>query len=347
VIRPAEPPAARTPPPAPATPPSDRPTAEAPARRTAGPSPETRRTAPAPERSAAAEQPPPAVPLRQTPPASSITAALPPPGTSATAAPAIVPQPQPTAALAPERSGFPLLPWLVAAVALAAAAGFILWRNRARHAVAGGPRIDLFEAPEPARPPLAQPRAPAPVPAQPPAAPAPAPLEGIVSTRLRPWLELSVRPQRCIVTDEAVTFEFELDVSNSGNAAARAILVEASLFNAGPTQDEEIGAFFANPAAQGERIDSLPPLQRLTLATQVVTPRHALRPIEAGGRQVLVPVLAFNTLYSWGGSAGQSSASYLLGRDRNGEKLSPFRLDLGPRVFRGLGARLLPGAIRS
>jgi hypothetical protein len=62
---------------------------------------------------------------------------------------------------------------------------------------------------------------------------------------------------------------------------------------------------------------------------------------------VLVPVLAFNTLYSWGGSAGQSSASYLLGRDRNGEKLSPFRLDLGPRVFRGLGARLLPGAIRS
>jgi hypothetical protein len=168
----------------------------------------------------------------------------------------------------------------------------------------------------------------------------------VVSARLRPWLDINMQPLRCIVTDDAVTFEFELDLLNSGNAPARAILVEASVFNAGPTQDQEIGNFFATPVAQGERIEAIKPLKRLTFTTQVVTPRSAVRAIEAGGRQVFVPLLAFNVLYTAGSSAAQTSVSYLVGREGQSEKLSPFRLDLGPRVFRGLAARLLPDVVR-
>jgi hypothetical protein len=155
-----------------------------------------------------------------------------------------------------------------------------------------------------------------------------------------------MQPVRCIVTDDAVTFEFELDLLNSGNAPARAILVEASVFNAGPAQDQEIGSFFANPVAQGERIEAIQPLKRLAFTTQVVTPRSAVRTIEAGGRQVFVPLLAFNVLYTAGPRAAQTSVSYLIGREGQTDKLSPFRLDLGPRVFRSLAARLLPNGVR-
>ena len=35
---------------------------------------------------------------------------------------------------------------------------------------------------------------------------------------------------------------------------------------------------------------------------------------------------------------GQTSASFLVGRNTNGEKMGPFRVDQGPKTFRGLAA---------
>jgi hypothetical protein len=363
VTRPADQPAANPPAAAPSREPStaaaNEPVRRSPVRTVEVPP----KAAPAPRTAVVATTQPETETLRQTAPSSSVTAALPSVGSSATApaptpasAPAFGPEPT-TSTLSPERSGFALLPWLLAALALGAGGAFLFWRNRSRHALAGGPEIDLFAAPEsvpapplrPQPPKAAQAPTPAPTPVPAPAptpAPAPAPSGGIVSSRLRASLDIDMQPLRCIVTDDAVTFEFELDLLNSGNAPARAILVEATVFNAGPTQDQEIANFFNNPVAQGERIEAIQPLKRLIFTTQVVTPRTAIRTIEAGGRQVFVPLLAFNVLYTAGSSAAQTSLSYLVGREGQGDKLSPFRLDLGPRVFRGLAARLLPNGIR-
>jgi len=156
-----------------------------------------------------------------------------------------------------------------------------------------------------------------------------------------------MHPLRCIVDDAQVTFEFELDLFNSGNAPARAVLVEASVFNASAVQDQEIGAFFARPVGEGERIDAIPPLQRMALRTQVVAPREAVQVLEIAGRQVFVPLIAFNALYRWSGGEGQTSVTYLLGRDAKAAKMAPFRLDLGPRVFRTVAARPLPAGLRN
>ena len=239
-------------------------------------------------------------------------------------------------------------PWLLAAFALVAGVILLFWRNRQRHAFAGTPDYDLFVAPGPA--PAPEPvRRPPPPPASAGTARAPAPPQpggGLVSSRLRPWIELGVQPLRCIVEDHQVMVEFELELLNSGNAPARAVLAEASVFNAGPAQDDEIGAFFARPVGAGERLDTLPPLQRMNLKTKVVVPRASVQVFEVGGRKVFVPLIAFNALYQWSGGDGQTSASYLLGRDTKGDKLAPFRLDLGPRVFRNLAARPLPLGLR-
>jgi hypothetical protein len=251
--------------------------------------------------------------------------------------------PEPAAGtLAPEHS-FPILPWLLAALVLGAGGAFLFWRNRSREAFAGagGPQVDAFIAPEPVP-------APRRVPTPPPPAPKPAAPSGvgIVSTRLRPWLDIGFHPLRCILENERVTVEFELELFNSGSGPARAVLVEATLFNAGPAQDEEIGAFFANPVGQGERIAVIPPLKRVSIKTQVAVPSARMQAYELAGRQVFVPVIAFNALYSWSGGEGQTSVSYLLGRDTKGEKMGPFRLDLGPRIFRGIAAHLLPTGVR-
>ena len=292
-----------------------------------------------------------AEPRRQTPARSSVTLSLPPArdasgAESASAQAAFDGDPQSSGTLAPEH-GLPLWPWLLAAVALGAGGAFLFWRRHGhgdghgREAFAGGPQVDAFVPP--AAPRLAPPRAAPPRPA-PPADTVPA---GIVSTRLRPWLDIAFQPIRCIVEEQEVTIEFELDLFNSGSAPAREVLIEASLFNASPTQDEEIGTFFAHPVGEGQRVAVIKPLKRFALRPQLMIPRDQLRVLEAGERRLFVPLIAFNVLYGWGSDKGQSSAAYLVGRDTKADKLAPLRLDLGRRLFRGLGARALPLAVRN
>ena len=279
---------------------------------------------------------------------SSTAPVLSPPRARVVAAPVASDTETPPPALAPRR-GISLLPWLLAAIALGAGGAFLFWRNRSRPALAGGPELDLFTAPQ--REPVATPPAPRPAPAAQPRVSPPPPIPpapvGIVSTNLRAWIDLAMQPLRCVVTDEGVTFEFELDLFNSGSAPARDIHIAAVLINAGATQDRQLESFFAQEAGPGERISVIEPLKRVTFTTQVATPLDRIQALEMGGRQVFVPLLAFNASYRQGRTEGRTSVSYLVGREGNGEKLAPFRLDLGARVFRGLGARQLPQGIRS
>lgn len=273
-----------------------------------------------------------------TPPAEAPPAPAPQPTFSAPSLPST-----PAPALAPDRH-LPLWPWLLAALALVGGAAFLLWRRRPRSALAGGLEIDLFTAPEP-EPPLPAPP-PAPVRAPPPKPAAPL-ASGIVASRLRPSIELGVQPLRCLVEDSQVTIEFEIELFNAGTAPARAVLAEASLMNAGATQDKELITFFANPVGAGDRLDSIPPMRRINLTSRVVAPRTAIQEYEVAGRKAFVPVIAFNTLYEWSGGKAQTSAAYLVGRETRGEKLGPLHLDLGPRAFTSLGARTLPAAVRT
>ncbi|MGZ2412141.1 hypothetical protein ACUXST_001562 [Sphingomonas sp. F9_3S_D5_B_2] len=276
--------------------------------------------------------------------------------------PAFVPETD-SAPVSTSSRGPSLLPWLLAAVALAGGAVFLWWRRRPREAFAGGPQVDAYVRPEPPAPrPVPSPRVPNPAPA-PRAAPTPipgpgasAPLApprpeppnsvGIVSSRLRPWLEVTLVPTECRLDGEQVAIEFEIDLLNSGGAPARDILVEATLFNAGPTQEQDIGAFMAKPRPEGEPLAAIPPLQRINFRTSLIAPRANLQLFEMGGRHVFVPVLAFNAMYRWSGGEGQTSGSYLIGRDTGSEKLAPLRADAGPSAFRGLGARPLPTGVR-
>ncbi len=255
----------------------------------------------------------------------------------------------PAATLAPEHK-LALWPWLLAALVLGAGGAFLLRRNRTRESYAGaGPDYDFFVAPEPEPRPVPRP-APKPAPAPPVAAPSPQPqpsIPGLVTTRLRPWLDIGINPLRFVVEDEKVTIEFELELFNSGNAPARAVLLEAVLLNAGPQQDEQLRGFFTNPVGEGERIIAIPPMKRVGLKTQVAVGREHVQQFDIAGKKVCVPLLAINALYESNGKDAQTSASYLLGRETENEKLAPFRLDLGPRLFRTVGTRALPGGVRT
>lgn len=340
------------------------------------PAPAPATSAPAAQAETASRAPanaPPVPPRRAQPRREEASAALQAPTTQAPAIATDKPEPlaQPTPAPATQAAFSPpetlpvapagivesenklnLLPWLLAALALVGGALFLFWRRRPREAFAGGPQVELFQAPEsaPRKAPRPAPRsedpAPEPLPAPQPQ-PQPRPSSGIVSSRLRPSVEIGVQPTRCLIADDQVVIEFEIELFNSGTAPARAVLAEASLFNAGADQEQVLQAFFADPVGKGDRLDIIPPLRHATFASRVAAPRDAIQEYELGGHRSFVPVIAFNALYEWSGGKGQTSAAYLVGRNTGGEKLGPLRLDSGSRELGGLGALPLPGALKT
>lgn len=277
-------------------------------------------------------------PVQQAP-----SAALPEPSAAAPSVdlPAIAPAPVTAAPEMPlpgeSGLGFSYWPWLVAGLA-AAGAGLFLFRRRQqerdRYAGALAGSSHAFDAGSVAEPAAAPPvRAPLPAP------PRNLASLGVVSTRLRPDLTIALSPERAVVDETGATIEFQVLVRNNGTAPAREVLIEACMVNAGPAQDQELGAFFAHPAAKGEAIPQIMPMTEIMLKSAVrLSPEH-MRQYEVQGRKLFVPLVGVNAIYRDPAGPRQTSASYLVGRDGNGEKMAPFRLDLGPRIFRGLGAR--------
>ena len=248
-------------------------------------------------------------------------------------------------------------PWILALLALAGGAAFIILSRRSRRQRYGDPGRMAFaglvpdDLPDHApaalpparprhdpRPPRASPKPASPASA-PAAAPQPKPSDAglIVSTRLKPQLAVQFQPDRAVITDSDVMLQFDVVVTNSGSAPARDVLVEAQLVCAHSGQDAEIGAFFQKPAGKGDRIAVIQPLGRLALKSSVRLPLSQVKSFQVEGRTLFVPLVAFNLHYS---GDLQTSASFLVGRGtEEDEKLAPFRLDLGPRIFRGLSAR--------
>jgi hypothetical protein len=250
---------------------------------------------------------------------------LPSPGPGAAA-------PAPSAPAPAEPGSGWLWPAAGAALLLAAAALFLLRRRRAsaereddresaREALAGA----LVAEPRP------EPQ-PAPVPS--PAEPAPA--------EPRPWLELDIAPERAAATENEVYVRYALTLTNKGEADARNIRIDPRLFNAGA--EGEMAAFFQGPIHElsGSPHVVLPPGGSLKLNGQVAMPNAELREIEMAGRRIFIPMVAINVAYDWaGGGAGRTSRSWLVGREAEvpTDKMGPFRLDLGPRIYRSVGRR--------
>jgi hypothetical protein len=304
------------------------------------------RAEPTSPRAETRERPAPSAQTSQVAGASTATIALPPPTDVAklpaggVATPGFSDTVSTPPQLAPQ-PGVTLWPWLLVAAVVGGGAGLLFWRRRSREDLAGGPEIDVLAVPEPeARLPRV---VPSPPPAPRPTTPKPV---GLVSSKLRPWLELSFKPLRCVVEAERLTLDFEVELFNSGGSPARDILVEACMFGASPTQDQEIASFFAKSPGPETPVAMLAPLQRLNLRTSLVAQRSALAPADVGGQEMLVPVMAFNAVYRSGGGDARTSATFLLGRETNGDKLAPFKADSAPRAYAKLDARPLPMAVR-
>jgi hypothetical protein len=262
-------------------------------------------------------------------------------------APVLPPVQQPSPAPAASSTGFSWAYLLFVLLGFLLAIGTMrVWqmRQRAKPVMRTAPR-PRAAVPEPA---AAQP-----VPVVPPPTPqkrAPRPSFDNVSTgdvvgvQIRPWLQLEFKPDRAAATLTEAAVQYELAISNVGNAVARNVRIEARMFNAGSEQEREIKAFFASSVDEGKsaQVLAIPPRKGARLRNVVAMPKEHVREINVQGRRLFIPLVAFNVIYEWGeGKSGQTSMSYLVGRepDTPSDKMGAFRLDLGPRVYRSVAQR--------
>lgn len=238
--------------------------------------------------------------------------------------------------LSPVDQGFGNGPWIALGLLLAGLIGFAFYR-RARKPILAEAAPVMRDMAEPAPMPVPVARLKAQVASQPrPAAPA-----------VRPWLEMDFKPDRMVATDAEAAVHFAVEVRNVGQSHARNVRVVARMFNAGPRQQQEIEAFFAYPAkpANGAGAAIIPHGTGMQMRSSVALPKADARVYNVGGTPIFVPMVAVTLLYEWDEfgvrHSGQTSKSYIVGVEPKvpAEKMGPFRLDLGPRIYRSVGQR--------
>ncbi|PJG48309.1 hypothetical protein CAF53_08690 [Sphingobium sp. LB126] len=326
--RPATPPQAETrPTPQPAAQPTTQPT---PAR------PPANQTAPASTMPASGET----APL----PSPGGNQSLPPAGNSATPAPLEAPVPV-------AEPAFPW-PWVAAAAAVIALIGAFLWLRRRKPEE----REESFHQPEPAPPPpvppqpVPPPSAPRPVQpkAVPPPPPAPTKPQAEPDTADRPWLDLAMEIQAARLTLMGATIGYTLTLHNRGTHAAQDILVRSLIANADAQQQSLFQQFFAGETGLPvHSIVSIAPGETQKLSGEMRLDAQEIAAIRMGQRALLIPVIAFDAQYRWANEAGETQGAgrtgraFIVGEEQTPpvERLSPFRLDLGPRQYPTPGSR--------
>jgi hypothetical protein len=332
------PPVAPTVAPAPVTVPPQRPQTRPAARRPdptnpTGRDPEPRPVTPAPAAPAPVTTQQPSRTSTQTPPP-----AEPAPIQAAPTPPDPMPAPAPTSTITPPpaRQSFPW-PWIGGGAALLIAIVALAWARRRRLHVQEAETRPAEAVPEPVPTPTPPARKP-----MPPAAPV---------TVARPQIRIRLAVESARFTLLGASIAYRLTLDNEGAAPAQDILVHALIGNAESGADAGQQAllqqFFGGQS--GSPLHSLPAIasgESQVLIGELRLAADAIVPIEIGKRALLIPLIAFDVHYRWEGEqqtlgGGRTGGAFIVGQEQDppGERLSPFRLDLGSRQYRGATSR--------
>ena len=265
----------------------------------------------------------------------------------------------------PERPNRPRQPgegglswsWIAALLALVGGGAFIAWNRRNRRGRYGDPGRMAFAGLVPDAGPEAAPLPPVrprpdpvpprslPTPAGPTAAspkpskPAPASDGLIVSTRLKPQLTIHFQPDRAVVTETDVMLQFDvvhhqLRLGPGPRRAGRGV----HGLRPCRTGRRKLAASSSSRLARATEWRRSSRSARISLKSAVRLPIAQLHSFDGRGTDAVRA--AGGVQYPRTAAMRQTSASFLVGRGtETDEKLAPFRLDLGPRIFRGLSAR--------
>jgi len=325
---------APTPTPTPRATPAPTPT---PAARTPTPSPTPRPTATA---------------VRPTPTPSAAPSVTPSPSLTiapqATPTPAAASEAPPPRELAPEASDASLSwGWLAVPFLMLLAGGAVI-ALQFRRKRTGTPEIAVpqVERPRVAPLPEARPETLAEPPAAPepelPPVPSPAPMPAALAEDSEGPLGIAIEARQLSISLTAATLSYRLTLTNTARISLRDVVITGDMISAHsslPQEDQVASA--DSELAECHRIERIPAGETTQLTGEFRLPFTRIRAIRQGDAALLVPLARIRAEAASGGN-GPVVRTALVGLrpERGGSGLQPFRLDLGPRIYREVTQRI-------
>lgn len=158
----------------------------------------------------------------------------------------------------------------------------------------------------------------------------------------RPWLEFEIAPRRAGTNLIGVSVDFSLLVRNIGQVPARAVRLEVYLLTADDQQAARLALLFEGPVDRPIIAPfDLPPGGDAEVSSVTSLPLADINQVQLLGRPIVVPIVVALARYEWGeGGEGMLGRAFVLGIKREeSDRLAPFWLDRGPRMFDAIGWR--------
>ena len=146
-------------------------------------------------------------------------------------------------------------------------------------------------------------------------------------------LEVSLEPLRLSLTLLNAALSYRLRIANRGAVPLTGLSVGADMISAHASLSREEQLAGPNGGAPSRRIERLEPGESRIVEGEFRLPFPQIVPIRQGNAALLLPLARFRV----GAEGGQSvTRAFVVGQpgSRPGAGLQPFRLDLGPRVYR-------------
>jgi hypothetical protein len=219
-------------------------------------------------------------------------------------------------------------------LAAGAAAAFVVRRRRASVDEIAVPEIEppRVAPPQPEQQPLPLDD---PQPMAPPAAPlAPAADEGP--------LRIAIEVRQLNISLTAATLAYCVTLTNTARTTLRDVIVSGDMISAHSSIPEEDQiASIEGTLEERHRIERIPAGETAELTGEFRLPFTSIRAIRQGGAALFVPLARLRAEAREGGN-GPVVQTALVGQraERTGGGLLPFRLDLGPRIYREVTQRI-------
>lgn len=244
--------------------------------------------------------------------------------TSPVAAPS-APTTQPTASqpVPVETPSGSNLPWIIAALIVAAIAALTFWLRRKRSPESAGDDAPVIERPAP---PKATPK----------------PVEPARPDRPKAAIAITFHPLGARNTLIGASVGYRIVLRNEGQVAAENVAIASMISNADARQEQGLSGFFAKPVyAPTHSAERIEPGSSVEFSGELRLASEAIVPIQLKDRALLIPLVAFSAHYGWDGGNGYSAAAFIVGEESDPprERMAPFRVDQGPRQYRSVGSR--------
>lgn len=134
---------------------------------------------------------------------------------------------------------------------------------------------------------------------------------------------------------------FELTLSNHGSEDLSNIRISGSMVQA---EDRGTGDPIAADLSPLQEISTLQTGETGKIIAEFRVPLAGIRPIQFGAQALFIPLVLISIAWTDGSGVPQlQTAAFLVGQEHQPprSKMTPFRLDLGPRSFARLGHRLV------